>query len=196
GAERMYALAFLPDGSLVAAGGRPGQEGDVCVYHLSAGQPKVDDGVAFLDGVNDKAVFVKQLLEADDSALCLAVSNDGKKLASGGCDRVVHVWDISAGAANAKEEQAIENHADWVMGIAFSPDGNHLLTASRDKTAKVWDLKAKESLLTFNDHQNNVYGVAVKPDGKFGFSVGEDAQLRRWNATGEGKQVPPTGGHG
>lgn len=195
-AERTYALAFLPDGSLVVAGGRPGQEGDVRVYQVNAGQPRIDDGVAFLDGVNDKAVFVKQLLEADDSVLCLAVSNDGKKLASGGCDRVVHVWDISSGVANAKEEQAIENHADWVMGIAFSPDGNHLLTASRDKTAKVWDLKAKESLLTFNDHQNNVYGVAVKPDGKFGFSVGEDAQLRRWNASGEGKQVPPTGGHG
>jgi WD40 repeat protein len=195
-AERSYAMTFLPDGSLVVAGGRPGQEGDVRVYQINAGQPKIEEGVAFLDGVNDQAIFVKQLLEADDSVLCLAVSSDGKKLASGGCDRVVHVWDISAGVVNAKEEQAIENHADWVMGVTFSPDGNHLLTASRDKTAKVWDLKAKESLLTFNDHQNGVYGVAVKPDGKFGYSVGEDAQLRRWNASGEGKQVPPTGGHG
>jgi WD40 repeat protein len=194
-AERTYALAFLPDGSLVAAGGRPGQEGDVRVYQIDAGQPKVEDGVAFLDGVNDKAVMIKQLLDADDSVLCLAVSGDGKKLASGGCDRMIHVWDIAAGVGQAKEEQAIENHADWVMGVAFSPDGTHLLSASRDKTAKVWDLKAKESLLTFNDHQNGVYGVAIKPDGKFGFSVGEDGQLRRWNATGEGKQVPPTGGH-
>jgi WD40 repeat protein len=70
------------------------------------------------------------------------------------------------------------------------------LTSSRDKTAKVWDLAAKESLLTFPDHQNYVYAVAVKADGKVGYSVGADAQLRAWNAVGEGKQIRNTGGHG
>ena len=53
------------------------------------------NGVAYLDGVNDKGVMVKQLLDADDEVLCLALSPDGKKLASGGCDRIVNVWDIS-----------------------------------------------------------------------------------------------------
>jgi WD40 repeat protein len=195
-AERAYAMAWLPDGKLVVAGGRPGQEGDVRVYNVNAGTPRMVNGVALLDGVRDPAVMVKQLLEADDSVLCLAVSKDGKKLASGVCDRLVHVWDVSGGVAAAKEEQTIENHADWVMGVAFSPDGQRLFTASRDKTAKVWDLKAKESLLTFADHQNSVYDVAVKPDGKFGYSVGEDNQLRRWNAGGDGKQNGPAGGHG
>src|SRR5262249_50737020 len=108
----------------------------------------------------------------------------------------VNVWDLSAGYANAKLEQSIENHADWVLGVAFSPDGKHLLTCSRDKTAKVWDLAAKESLLTFPDHQSPAYSVAVKPDGKQGYSVGEDKQLRTWNATGDGKQVRATGGSG
>ena len=195
-AERIYALAWLPDGLLAVAGGRPGQEGDVRVYNLNGGTAKMVGGVAMLDGVNDPAVMVKQLLEADDSVLCLALSNDGKKLASGGCDRTVHVWDVSGGAAAAKEEQTIENHADWVMGVVFAPNGQHLLTASRDKTAKIWDLKTKESLMTFPDHQNNVYGVAIKADGKMAYSVGEDAQLRRWNPVADGKAIPPTGGQG
>src|SRR5438034_4629593 len=34
-AERAYSMAFLPDGKLVVAGGRPGQEGDVRVYNLA-----------------------------------------------------------------------------------------------------------------------------------------------------------------
>jgi hypothetical protein len=195
-AERAYAMLFLPDGKLAVAGGRPGQEGDVNIYDINAGTPKVENGVALLDGVNDKAVLVKHLLDTDDSVLCLAASADGKKLASGGCDRLVNVWDLSGGYDNAKLEQSIENHADWVFGVAFAPDGKHLLTCSRDKTAKVWDLTTKESVLTFPDHQNTVYGVTVKADGKLGFSVGEDAQLRTWNATGEGKQVRSTGGHG
>src|SRR5204863_7169201 len=145
---RSLAMVFLPDGKLAAAGGRPGEEGGVYVYDINAGTPKVVDGVAFLDGVEDKAVLVKQLLDADDEVLCLALSPDGKKLASGGCDRIVNVWDLSAGVLNAKLEQSIENHADWVFGVAFAGDNQHLFTCSRDKTAKVWDLKTKESVMT------------------------------------------------
>jgi WD40 repeat protein len=195
-AERAMAMEFLPDGQLVVAGNRPGQEGDVRVYNINAGTPKVVDGVTLLDGVNDKAVFVKELVDSDDAIMCLALTPDGKKLASGGFDRLVHVWDISGGVAAAKLEQKIENHADCVFGVAFVPDGKRLLTCSRDKTAKVWDLEKKESLLTFPDHQAPVRGVVSSADGKFGYSVGEDKQLRGWNALGEGKQVRAVGGHG
>lgn len=188
-AERAYAMAFLPEGTLAVAGGRPGQEGDVRIYNLKGGKPKDVAGVKILDGVSDKAVLVKELLETDDSVLALAVSPDGKKIAAAGCDRLVRVWDISAGLAKAKLEQSIENHADWVFAVVFAPDGKHLLTGSRDKTAKVWDLTAKESILTFPDHQNTVYGVSISTDGKTGISVGEDNNVRFWQATDEKKQI-------
>lgn len=194
-AERAYGLAFLPDGKLVAAGGRPGQEGDVRVYDLTAKPARTVDGVAFLDGVSDPKVMVKQLLDADDSVLALAVSADGKRVAAGGCDRAVRVWDVSGGVAAAKLEQTIENHADWVLGVALAPDGKHVFSAARDKMAKVWDLTAKESVLTFAEHQAVVYGVAANNDGTRGFSVGADRQLRAWKPVGEGKQVKNAGGH-
>jgi hypothetical protein len=195
--RRAMAMLFLPDGKLAVAGGRPNEEGDVRIYDLNGGTPKTENGVAILDGVNDKGVMLKQLVEADDEVTCLALSADGKKLASGGCDRIVNVWDISEGAANAKLEQSFENHADWVYGVAFDPEGKHLFTCSRDKMAKVWDLTAKESVVTFQDHQAGLNGIAVKADGKQGFSVGEDNQLRSWNVAGEqaGKQVKVLGNH-
>jgi WD40 repeat protein len=194
-AERAKMMAFHPDGkTLIVAGGRPGQEGDVRVYNLDAPNPKMEGDVKVYDGVDPKAgVFVKELVQVEDEILCVAVSPDGKKLAAGGCDRIVRVWDI---AADYKLEQSIENHADWVFGLAFAADNKHLLSCSRDKTAKVWDLATKESVLTFPDHQNDVYAVAVKPDGKIGITGGKDNQLRFWNATGEGKQVRAAPGHG
>ncbi len=195
-AERAFGMVFLPDGKLAVAGGRPGQEGDVRIYNLNSPGKQVN-GVTVLDGVNDKNVLVAALTDSEDTILAIALSKDGKKLAAGGCDRLVRVWDLSPGYAKAKLEQAIENHADWVFGVCFSPDGKFLLTASRDKTAKIWDLKAKESVATF---QNSVYAVGITHDGKYGISVGEDNNVRYWEATDKakkiGKQVRTSGGHG
>jgi hypothetical protein len=195
-AERAYGMVFLPDGKLAVAGGRPGQEGDVRIYDILTIKGKTEDGVEILDGVNDPKVMLKQLLDVEDSVLCIAASPDGKLLAAGGCDRAVRIWDLSGGIDKAKLDQTVENHADWVLGCALTADGKYLVTAGRDKTAKVWDLKAKESVVTFPEHQQIVYGVAVKNDGTLGFSVGADKQLRTWNPKGEGKQVKNAGGHG
>ena len=195
-AERAYAIVVLPDGKVAVAGGRPGQEGDVKIYDINGGTPKDEGGVQVLDGVNDAGVLIGKLIEVDDCINCLAVTKDGKKLASGGCDRVVNVWDLSEGYAKPKLEQSFENHADWVFGVAFTADNKYLLTGSRDKTAKVWDLTAKESVLTFSDHQATVFGVAVSPDGKTGISVGDDKQIRFWNTTGDPKQIAAAPGHG
>lgn len=198
--ERAYDMAFLPDGKLVVAGGRPGQEGNVRVYNITPANPKLVDGVAILDGVNDKNVLLAELADTDDSIYCVDVSADGKKLASGGCDRLVRVWDITPGIDKAKLEQSIENHADWVFGVVFSPDGTKLVTGSRDKTAKVWDLAAKESVLTFPDHQSPVYDVAITKDGITGMSIGDDRNIRYFHATDNakqvGKQMRISGGHG
>ncbi len=184
-AERAHAMAFLPDGKLVVAGGRPGQEGDVRIYNLDAGTAKDFGGAPSVDGVNDKAVMLKELIQVEDSILALAVSNDGAKIAAGGTDRMVRVFDVATG----KTEHAVENHADWILGVAFTPDGKALVTASRDKTAKVWDLANKESLLTFPDHQNIVNNVAMTPDGVFGLSAGEDGSIRIWQATDKAKAI-------
>ncbi|HEY1378608.1 MAG TPA: c-type cytochrome domain-containing protein [Gemmataceae bacterium] len=201
-AERAYAFAFLPDGKLVVAGGRPGQEGDVRVYDLAAPPKETKDGVAYLDGVGDPKVLVAQLLDTDDSVLCLALSPDGKRLAAGGCDRQVRVWDILPPVNDgglikvaAKLEQTVEDHADWVLGVAFSPDGRRLVTGSRDKTAKVWDLAKKEVTATFPEHQAAVYGVAVRADGKTAVTVGADKSLRLWKEE-DGKPIRAVGGHG
>lgn len=95
-AERAHAFAFLADGTLAVAGGRPGLEGDVRVYDLTASGPAAD-GVTALDGVADAKVRVATLIETDDEVLALAVTPDGKTLAAGGTDRVTRVWDASQG---------------------------------------------------------------------------------------------------
>jgi hypothetical protein len=186
--QRAYAIRCLPGGSLAVAGGRPGQEGDVRLYNFQAAPSRDHGGAPMLDGVNDRAVMVRELAEADDSFLCLALSRDSTKLAAAGCDRVVRIWNISASSASGQLEQTFENHADWVLDLAFTPDARYLLTASRDKTAKVWDRMARDSVVTFPDHRHAVTSIISAPDGAVALSGGEDGLVRWWSIA-DGKQL-------
>src|SRR5262249_56276051 len=95
--------------------------------------------------------------------------------------------------------ESTENPADGWLARAFRRDGKHPPPASRDKTAKVWDIAAKESVLTFPDHQEPVFGVAISLDGKSGISAAQDKNVRWWQATDAGKnigkQIRAGGGH-
>jgi len=67
----------------------------------------------------------------------IAISGDGKYLASGGMENLVKLWDYSSGQGIA----TLEGHTERVSSAAFSPDGMLLATGSADKTIKLWDLR-------------------------------------------------------
>lgn len=192
--ERTYAIEFLSASQIAVAGGRPGQDGDVRVYDLGA-TPTVVAGVAQWDGVNDPAVLVAHLVDSDDCQLCLALSADRRRLAAGGCDRQVRIWNLVGGASPVKLDQTVEQHSDWVLGARFTPDGGQLITASRDKSVRIWDLKKRESVAAFTEHQSPVFGVAVGQDGKTGYSVGADRMIRIWPAPNAEKSIKAVAGH-
>jgi len=66
----------------------------------------------------------------------VAVSRNGKFVASGSSDNTIIIYD----AATYKTKAILEGHKSYVMSIAFSPDGTHLVSGSYDKTLKIWNL--------------------------------------------------------
>jgi hypothetical protein len=178
--ERVYDIAFSPDGKwLASAGGDPGQYGVVTLWK-SAG-----------DGSAEKE---RDLIESSDCVFAVAFSPDGARLAAAGADRAIRIWELAA--EGPKLEATIEDHADWIFDIAFSPDGKQLASASRDKTSKVFDVVKKEALVTFPGHAQTVYTVAFSPDGKSIASGGEDNLIRLWDPANDGKAIRAISGFG
>jgi WD40 repeat protein len=68
----------------------------------------------------------------------IAWSSDDTKIATGGDDRMVRLWNASSG----QFLRALAGHSEAVISASFSPDGKRLVTSSLDDEARVWDLNA------------------------------------------------------
>ena len=169
-------LAFSPDGKTVAVGDL---SGSVFLWDVATKQvsnrlkgPKYvskviwsPDGKMLISGGNDIRIWdavtgtlIRTLPVGDDtdSAFGLAITKDGKLLASGSHRGNIKVWDINTGEAKLTLRQAparnsptfgqvknlskeIEND---VYCVDLSPDDS-LLAAGVGPTVRIWDIKMR-----------------------------------------------------
>ena len=66
----------------------------------------------------------------------VAYSPDGTRLASGGADGTVALWDVSS----RKLLSRWQSHKGESATVCFSPDGSRLASGGDDLTVKLWDL--------------------------------------------------------
>jgi WD40 repeat protein len=69
----------------------------------------------------------------------LAVSADGKYLASGGADRTVRLWHLPTGEERAR----FQDHRGPITSVALSADAGHLVSGSQDTTVLIRDVRSR-----------------------------------------------------
>jgi len=93
----------------------------------------------------------------------VALSPDGKILATAGHDSLIKLWDTTQNPPQPLGTAF--GHTDAVGQLAFSPDGQWLASAGRDFTARLWKVKPlkEESVIKL---PGIGYGVVFSPDSK------------------------------
>jgi hypothetical protein len=122
--------------------------------------------------------------------MCVAVSPDGKRAASGGADNTVRLWDLTTG----RELQPFRGHTNTVEAVTFSPDGRYVLSASQDLTIRLLDSETGRELRRLQGHTGAVHGLAFLPDGRRVLSGGSDMTVRLWDL-GTESELARLGGH-
>jgi WD40 repeat protein len=200
--DPVAAVAVGPGGALVAAGAG----GRVMLWQVKDGQALMAQpahaggvtGLAFHPAGGQLATVGKdgwlrvfaapaappRVVAHPDAVRAAVLSGDGKRLATGGADRVIRLYALD----NLKSpERQLNGHPDAVNALAFSPDGKALASAGDDGVVRFWGLDKGEPAATVGGHAGPVTSLHWVGDRVVTSSL--DGGVKAWQAPVAGRQA-------
>ncbi|KAJ1622489.1 WD40-repeat-containing domain protein [Pavlovales sp. CCMP2436] len=114
----------------------------------------------------------------------MALSGDGHLLATGGPDKLLHIWDTRTG----KCVESFKGHRDGLTALAFGGRKNELFTAASDRTVKIWNLDEMTYVETLFGHADAITSIdSLNPERAI--SAGVDRTVRMWKVLEETQLV-------
>jgi WD40 repeat protein len=164
----VFAVAFSPDGGILASGG-------------------YDDTLLLWD-VETGELLYEPFTEHSDSILSLAFNPAGNMLASSSMDHDIILWELDRGSLP-------KLHSDSILSLAFSPDSKLLASSAKDNSIRFWDIQSRQPygqpITGLDSSQRN---LAFSPNGNFLaaycdgiclWDIQSSSLMMKWNANSE-----------
>ncbi|XP_030633350.1 U3 small nucleolar RNA-interacting protein 2 [Chanos chanos] len=117
--------------------------------------------------------------------LCMAISSDGKYLATGDRNKLIMIWE----AETCKHLYKFTGHRDAVSGLAFRRGTHDLYSASHDRSVKVWNVDENAYVETMFGHQDVITGLDCLSRERCVTTGGRDRTVRVWKIVEESQLV-------
>lgn len=192
------ALAFSPDGTLLAVPGRH----EILLHHadgsgiesrLLGDSPRLESVAFSRDGTllvasggavsefgeiqiwdTAKRELVRSIKGSNDVFYGVSLSQDNRLVAVGCADKLVRVFNVADGV----EVMRCDNHLDWVFGSAFTNDGQRLATVSRDKATKLIDVATGHLIDDINRYRDPLICLTRHPTDNLVATGGTEGKIR------------------
>jgi WD40 repeat protein len=124
--------------------------------------------------------------EHEAAIACLALSSDGRVIASGSDDTTIVLWDVTGrklahlrkrSKDGVKSDDLAETPPMAVSGLAFLSDGRKLASAHRNGTLTIWDVKTATRLKSFRLYGKLIRKMAVSSSQNMGCAYIDDGSL-------------------
>lgn len=168
----IYCLAWSKDGKQIATGG-------------------LDQSIKLWDAAGAKLIREFKAYKAKEfeqghreGVFAVALSPDGKLLASAGSDRIAKIWNVADGkvirdltdprltpAQPPKDVLVpIMSHPGWIHAARFTPDGQRLVTGgaavARQGSLAIWTVTDGKQEKSFTLPTGPIHGLDISADGR------------------------------
>jgi WD40 repeat protein len=146
--SNVKAIAMSPDGSTLISGSWNVEEDTIKVWNLTNGQlQRTLAGHILMVGA-------------------LAISPNGKILASGSHDETIKLWDLDTGEVRHTLETYHEEANKQIACLVFSPDGQILYSGSLGGSTYYWDSNTGKRLGNLGQMSLGSHLLAMSADGR------------------------------